>query len=121
MNNVCLIGRLTKDIEIKYTPIGKKVTSFSLAVKRNKEQADFINCVAWEHTAEFLEKYTSKGSKIGVNGRLETRTYDTQNGKRYITEVLTSQVELLDSKPQGTSITQDEEFTVELNDDNLPF
>ena len=121
MNNCNLIGRLVKDIELKATPTGKKVTSFTLAVKRNKEQADFIQCVAWEHTALFLSNYCKKGNRIGVSGSLQSRNYETQNGKQYVTEVLVNNIELLESrqepKPQEVPQINDLAF----GDDDLPF
>ena len=89
INNVVLTGRLTKDIELRRTTSGKVCTGFTLAVNRNKQETDFINCVAWDKVAELLERYTHKGSQIGVEGRIQTRNYDDRNGKKvYITEVL---------------------------------
>ena len=82
INNVVLTGRLTKDIELRRTTSGKTCTSFTLAVNRNKQETDFINCVAWNDVAESLEKYTKKGSLIGIEGRIQTRSYDDKNGKK---------------------------------------
>lgn len=99
LNIVALNGRLTKDIELKKTPSNKSVTQFTLAVNRDKEHADFIQCVAWEGTAELLSSYTRKGSKINVTGRLQTRDYTDANGRKvYVTEVIVREVEFLDSK-----------------------
>lgn len=112
MNVVNLVGRLTKDVEIRVTPSNKKVTAFNLAVNKDKDHADFITCVAWEKTAEFLERYCSKGNRIGIEGRLQTRTYDANGQKHYVTEVLCNRIELLgdrkpEEKPQTTYYRQD--------------
>lgn len=104
INNVILVGRLTKDIEIRQTTSGSKTTSFTLAVNRkNKQQgqpdADFINCVAWNKTAELMAQYLHKGSLIGVEGRIQTRNYENQQGQRvYVTEVVTDSVQFLEPK-----------------------
>lgn len=88
MNNICLLGRLTADPEFKRTPNGISVCSFTVAIQRpysgqnGERQADFINCVAWRQTAEFIEKYFKKGNMIGLNGSIQTRTYqDRDTGK----------------------------------------
>lgn len=97
INTVVLTGRLTKDIELRRTTSGKTCTSFTLAVNRNKKETDFINCVAWDKVAELLERYTHKGSQIGVEGRIQTRNYDDRNGKKvYVTEVLVNSISFLD-------------------------
>lgn len=99
MNNVILTGRITKDIELKKTQNNKLVTSFDLAVRRDKEKSDFIKCVAWEHTADFLSKYAWKGARIGIQGSITTRSYEDQQGnKRYVTEVLARNVEIMDKR-----------------------
>ena len=106
INTVVLSGRLTKDPELKETSSGKKVLSFTIAVNRrnNKEdqQADFIPCVAWNKTAEVIAQYCSKGSQIGVEGRLQQRTYDNAQGQKvYVIEVLCNQVTFLESKKES--------------------
>ncbi len=113
INTVVLSGRLTKDPELKETNSGKKVISFNLAVNRrnNKEdqQADFFPCVAWNKTAEVIAQYCAKGSQIGVEGRLQQRTYDNAQGQKvYVVEVLCGQVTFLESKKesQGQHIPQ---------------
>ena len=105
MNTTQLIGRLTKDVELRTTQAGMSVTQFTLAVSRDFKDkdgnrgADFIQCVAWKKTAELLEKYTHKGSRIGVTGRIQTRNYENKNGERvYVTEVVVDHLEFLDSK-----------------------
>lgn len=112
MNKAILVGNLTRDPEQRTTPSGVSVTSFTVAVTRRyksqdgTQQADFINCVAWRSTAEFIAKYFTKGSRIGVVGTIQTRTYDDQNGvRRYVTEVVVDEAEFVTSKAQnpGTS------------------
>ncbi|VTS14798.1 single-strand binding protein [Streptococcus pseudoporcinus] len=108
MNNVSLVGRLTRDVELKYTNSQTAVATGTLAVNRTfksqngEREADFINIVAWRKTAEILSNYTSKGSQIGITGRIQTRNYEGNDGKRvYVTEVVAEQVALLDSKPEN--------------------
>lgn len=104
INNVILVGRLTKNPEIRMTQNGTKVCSFTLAVNRKVQvqgqpDADFISCVAWSKTAELMEQWLHKGSLIGVEGRIQTRSYDNQQGQRvYITEVLVGSVTFLELK-----------------------
>ena len=103
MNNVCLVGRLTKDPELKTTESGKSVTSFCVAVNR-KENTDFIDCVAWGKTAEFITRYFQKGKEIGIVGEIRTRTYTANDGKnRKVTEVLASNVSFVGSKSETKS------------------
>lgn len=107
INNVVLVGRLTKDIDLRYTGNGTAVGNFTLAVNRKVKSdgqptADFINCVAWKKTAEIIANHTKKGSQVGVEGSIQTRSYDNNEGKRvYITEVLVQSVTLLDSKSEN--------------------
>lgn len=104
INTVVLTGRLIKDIELRRTTSGKTCSSFTLAVNRNIEKTDFINCVVWDKLAELLERYTHKGSQIGVEGRIQTRNYDDRNGKKvYVTEVLVNSISFLDKLEQNTS------------------
>jgi single-strand DNA-binding protein len=104
MNNVSLIGRLVRDIELKSTPNGTLVTSFTVAVDRitakdAERQTDFINIVAWQKTAEFCSKYFTKGTRIGLTGRIQVRSYDNKDGKRvYVTEVVAEHVYVADGK-----------------------
>lgn len=100
MNKIILIGRMTKNAEVRYTQSNKAVAQFSLAVNRpgNKE-TDFINIIAWDKLGEIVQKYTHKGSLIAVEGRLQTRTYEDNNGNRkYITEVVANNINLLEPK-----------------------
>lgn len=112
-NNVMLIGRITKNIELRYTQSNRACANFSIAVNRpykngEERQADFINIVAWGNLAENLNKYTSKGSLVGVEGRLQTRTYEATDGKkRTITEVLASNIQFLDKKEEKATNNND--------------
>ena len=103
-NRVILIGRLTRDPELRYTTNGTAVASFSLAINRrfNRDETDFIDVVAWKQQAEFCANYGSKGRLMMVEGRLQVRTYETQEGqKRKVTEVISDDLKFLDK--QGTS------------------
>jgi single-strand DNA-binding protein len=108
MNKVVLMGRLTRDPEVRETANNVSVATFTLAVDRRykdasgERQADFINIVAWRHTAEFIGKYCSKGTKLVIAGSIQTRTYDDKDGKRvYVTEVIADEVEFAESKRQS--------------------
>lgn len=108
MNNANLIGRLVKDIELKYTSNNKAFANFTLAVNRKftkqgeEKQADFISCQAWDKVAELLSKYTSKGSNLAVEGRIQTRTWDDNDGKKhYVTEVIVEDITFVEPKKVG--------------------
>ena len=105
MNKVFLIGRLTRDPELRYTGNNTPVATFSLAVNRNfsnqqgEREADFINIVVWRKQAENVKNYLTQGSQVAIDGRIQTRSYDDNNGqKRYVTEVVADNVEFLGSK-----------------------
>ncbi|WP_099221625.1 single-stranded DNA-binding protein [Listeria costaricensis] len=105
MNRVVLVGRLTKDPELRYTPAGVAVATFTLAVNRTftnqqgEREADFINCVVWRKPAENVANFLRKGSLAGVDGRVQTRNYEGQDGKRvYVTEVVAESVQFLEPK-----------------------
>ena len=105
LNRVVLVGRLTKDPDLRYTPNGVPVATFTLAVNRNfsnaqgERETDFINCVVWRKPAENVANYLKKGSLAGVDGRIQTRNYENQEGKRiYVTEVLCESVQFLEPK-----------------------
>jgi single-strand DNA-binding protein len=111
MNKVELVGRLTKDPEVKLTSNQTQFCNFTIAVDRRfkdangQRQADFINCVAWRQTAVFIQKYFRKGSRIGICGSIQTRSYDDNNGQRhFVTEVLVEEAEFVES---NSSQTQD--------------
>src|SRR5574344_1700970 len=140
MNKVILIGRITKDIELRTVNTDKSVATYTLAIDRgygDKKETDFINCVTWEKQAENIAKYCTKGSLIAIEGRIQTRNYDGKDGKKiYVTEVITSNVQFLDTKKEttpvekiekkeedpyvdfGKSINADE---IELTSEDLPF
>jgi single-strand DNA-binding protein len=148
INRVVLVGRLTSEPNLKYTPNGVAVASFTLAVNRtfSNEQgdrdADFINCVVWRKPAENVANFLKKGSLAGVEGRIQTRNYEGQDGKRvYITEVVADSVQFLEPKNNGNTNTSeskkesntgqgnslnDDPFggsskTIDITDDSLPF
>lgn len=108
LNRVILTGRLAKDPILRYTPNGKAVAVFTLAVNRTftnqqgNREADFINCVAWRNQAENVANFLKKGSLVGVDGRLQTRSYDNQEGQRvFVTEVQAERVQFLETKSNG--------------------
>jgi single-strand DNA-binding protein len=110
MNRVVLVGRLTKDPDLRYTPNGVPVATFTLAVNRpfssqsGEREADFINCVVWRKPAENVANFLKKGSLAGVDGRIQTRNYEGQDGKRvYVTEVQAESVQFLEPKSSSSS------------------
>lgn len=133
-----MIGRLARDPELRYTPNGTAVANFTIAVNRpfakeGDQQADFINCVVWRRLAETLANYQRKGNQIAVEGRIQTRSYENQEGKRvYVTEVVADNIQYLDSKNSEKS-TQQQRIDVmneqiekvaepaDVNDEDLPF
>lgn len=136
LNRVILIGRLTKDPELRYTQSGKAVASFTLAVDRafknaqGEKEADFIPIVVWQKQAEHCANYIGKGSLVAVDGRMQVRTYEAKDGsgKRWITEIVAENVRFLDRRDSGTqqggglssgsgSIGNEVDFT----DDDIPF
>lgn len=140
INRTILIGRLTKDVELRHTAKGDAVASFTVAVNRQftnsqgEREADFINCVMWRKAAENFAKYAQKGSLVGIEGRIQTRSYENQQGQRvYVTEVVADNFSLLDSKPKGNqqnntrqSTTPGDPFandgqSIDIGDDSLPF
>lgn len=109
MNRVVLVGRLTKDPDLRYTPNGVAVATFTLAVNRTftnqqgEREADFINCVIWRKPAENVANFLKKGSLAGVDGRLQTRNYEGQDGKRvYVTEVVADSVQFLEPRSSAS-------------------
>ena len=134
MNKVILIGRVTKDIELKTSTSGKSVVSFTLAVNRDYKNengeydADFINCVSFGQQAETISKYVHKGDKFGVIGKLNTRNYEKNGSKVYITEVKVDGFEFIESRkdkpteaePSFNNATDNEFFEID-GDDDVPF
>ena len=105
MNSVCLIGRLTKDVQERRTQNGTPVVSFTLAVDRRKKEdgADFINCIAWNKSAETIAKYVHKGDLFGVTGYIQTRSYEKDGRRNYATEVVTTGFQFLERKREMQS------------------
>ena len=108
LNKSIIMGRITHDLEVRQTPSGTAVLQFTVAVDRNyskdggEKQTDFINCVAWRQTAEFIGRYFGKGRMIAVDGRLQTRTYEDKNGtKHYITELIVENANFTGEPKQG--------------------
>lgn len=136
MNKVILMGRLTKEPELRYTSVNNTATcSFTLAVNRKfqkqgeERKADFINCQAWDKSAEFIAKYFQKGSQIAVVGRIQTRTWDDNEGKKhYVTEVIVEDTYFTESKksegssaPKTQNTDNNDGFYPIEDDDELPF
>jgi len=149
INRVVLVGRLTRDPELRYTANGAAVASFTVAVNRTftnsqgEREADFINCTIWRKAAENFANFTNKGSLVGIDGRIQTRNYENQQGQRvYVTEVVVDNFSLLESKgdrkpadgqKQSTNQTHsnvnqtnsdplaDNSKPVDISDDDLPF
>jgi len=135
MNNVCLVGRITKDIELRKTQNGLSVASFTVACNRptKDRQADFINCVAWRHIAEYIATFGCKGSLVSVQGSIQTRNYEDADGKTvYVTEVLANQVSMLSKKEENHIENKSDhdnpnksyklaELGVDLTSEDLPF
>ncbi len=132
MNKVILVGRLVRDPELRYTQTGKAVASFTLAVNRrfshNQEQtADFIPIVVWDKLAEVCSKHLFKGSQVLIEGRMQVRNYEVQDGsKRYVTEVIAQELEFMGSKPTALESKplspQAQNFGQEVHpDEEIPF
>lgn len=139
LNRTVIVGRLTRDPDLRYTPNGVAVSNFTVAVNRpfknqsGENEADFINCVTWRKQAENLANYMQKGSQVGVDGRLQTRTYEDKGGKTvFVTEVLADSVQFLETKKQqqqqpgkteqsNSSPFQDKGEPINIGDDDLPF
>ena len=129
MNNVNIIGRLTKDVEVRKTSTNKSVSSFSIAVdnlatKDGEKTTSFFNCNAWNSVAETLSKYTRKGDRIAISGSLIQRTYEKNGEKISVVEINVNSITLIENKKENAS-TQSENKAVEndnkINDDDLPF
>ena len=132
INNVVLVGRLTKKPELKFTTTGTKYTQFSVAVQKKfknqngEYESDFINCLMWSTAAEHFIKFTNKGSLVGIEGRIQTRSYEKDGSKKYITEVVAENFSLLESKKVTESRSnaaqpiEESPFTG-VSDDDLPF
>ncbi|HGC8891612.1 TPA: single-stranded DNA-binding protein [Streptococcus agalactiae] len=137
INNIVLVGRMTKDAELRYTPSNQAVATFSLAVNRNfknqsgEREADFINCVIWRQQAENLANWATKGALVGITGRIQTRNYENQQGQRiYVTEVVAENFQLLESRNSQQQTNQSGNSSnsyfgnankMDISDDDLPF
>lgn len=129
MNKCQIIGNLTKEIDLKKTTSGIAVATFTVAVQRkyknadDKYESDFIGCIAWRNTAEFVHKYFTKGEKIAVIGSIQTRNYEASDGtKRYVTEVVADEVEKLVWNKQDNTQDKVQDRKLEpIEDDTLPF
>lgn len=132
MNKVNLLGRVCKDVELRYTTSGTAVASFTLAVDRRfqkqgeERQADFINCVVWGKTAEFVANYFTKGQMMALSGRIETRSWEDNEGvKRYATEVIAEEVYFADSKKNDSAApkapAQPKADFADIDDEDCPF
>lgn len=125
LNKTILMGRLTKDVELRHTNSGKAVATFTVATDNGygeNKTTDFINCVAWEKTAEFVQKHFTKGRMIIVLGRISTRNYEGQDSKKiYVTEVVVSEVQFGESKKSETAPANNEDFTELEPPNDLPW
>lgn len=144
VNNVVLVGRITRDPELRTVASGTPTVSFTLAIDRipsrdGQTQADFVPCVAWNQTAQFIGNYVKKGYMLSVEGRIQTRNYQDQNGTtRYVTEVYCNRVQNLtprnssqtgdnsnyqnyQANNQGNDLDPNKGFTADVSDDDLPF
>lgn len=125
LNKAILMGRLTKDPELRRTDSGKAVTSFTVAIDAGygeNKKTDFINCVAWEKTAEFVNKHFTKGQMIALVGRISTRSYEGQDGrKNYVTEVVINEVSFAGGKKDETAPKENEDFTPANDVPGLPW
>lgn len=137
INNVTLVGRLTRDPELRYTTSDVAVATFNLAVNRNfkgangEREADFINCMIWRKQAELFADWCKKGNLVGITGRIQTRSYDNQQGQRvYVTEVVAETFQLLEKRDNSANQSNIEEQMpasfgatnpLDISDDDLPF
>lgn len=128
MNSVVLVGRTTKDIELRRTAKGNAVASFTIAINRGKKDdgADFISCVAWNKTAELLNQYVHKGDRIALSGSIRTRNYEDNYGKKvYVTEVLANHIEFLETKRNNEQNYNNNDYGYtdldNFNDTEMPF
>lgn len=115
LNHSVIMGRLTKDVELRATTNKIPVVSFTVASERDfknqqgERETDFIDCIAWKHTAEFMNKYCKKGQMVVVDGRLQKRSFETEKGKQYVTEIVAESVYLAGSKKEQSDAVKPEE------------
>lgn len=121
MNIVILMGRMVRNPELKYTSSGKAYASFTLAVQKNKNEAEFIDCTAWEKTAETIAEYFKKGSKILIQGRLSVSDYEKNGEKRRFTRVLANSFEFVESKNTVNNQSNKNDYDETEDDEYFPF
>ena len=121
MNIVILMGRMVRNPELKYTSSGKAYASFTLAVQKNKNEAEFIDCTAWEKTAETIAEYFKKGSKILIQGRLSVSDYEKNGEKRRFTRVLANSFEFVESKNTVNNQSNKNDYDETEDDEDFPF
>jgi single-stranded DNA-binding protein 4 len=137
INNVTLVGRLTRDPELRYTPSNIAITTFNMAVNRNfknqagDREADFINCMIWRQQAKNFANWCKKGNQVGITGHIQTRSYDNQQGQRvYVTEVVADTFQLLEKRDNSANHSNIEDQMpasfgatnpLDISDDDLPF
>ena len=137
INNVTLVGRLTREPELRYTPSNIAITTFNMAVNRNfknqagEREADFINCMIWRQQAENFASWVKKGNLVGITGRIQTRSYENQQGQRvYVTEVVADTFQLLEKRDHSANNSNIEEQMpqsfgatnpLDISDDDMPF
>ena len=121
MNIAILMGRMTRDPELKYTSGGKAYTTFTLAVQKTRDEAEFIDCVAWEKTAENIAEYFRKGNRILIQGRLSVNSYEQNGDKRKFIRVLVNTFEFIDSKNSGNSQNSNRNNYDSDEDESFPF
>ena len=121
MNIAILMGRMTRDPELRYTSSGKAYANFTLAVQKTKDEAEFIDCIVWEKTAETIAEYFRKGNRILIQGRLSVNSYDQNGEKRKFTRVLANTFEFIDSKNSGNSQNNNRNRYDSDEDESFPF
>lgn len=121
MNLVVVSGRMARDPELRYTSGGKAYTNFTLAVQKTKDEAEFIDCVTWEKTAENIAEHFRKGNRILIQGRLSVNSYEQNGEKRKFTRVLTNTFEFIDSKNSGNSQNNSRNRYDSDEDESFPF
>ncbi|CND60812.1 TPA: single-stranded DNA-binding protein [Streptococcus agalactiae] len=136
INNVVLVGRLTRDVELRYTPSNIAVGTFTLASNRNfknpngEYDADFVSCIMWRDQAERFANWTKKGMLVGITGRIQTRNYENQQGQRvYVTEVVAENFQILEKRDNSNQSSMEDQMPsnfadsqpMDISDDDLPF
>ena len=121
MNLVILSGRMARDPELRYTSGGKAYANFTLAVQKTRDEAEFIDCIVWEKTAETIAEYFRKGNRILIQGRLSVNSYDQNGEKRKFTRVLANTFEFIDSKNSGNSQNNSRNRYDSDEDESFPF